>query len=57
MFNFSDMTIKVKDIKQGKEVFFEGHKAPILSVTLDPKSEFLVSISDRFSVLSESFIM
>ena len=41
----SDMTIKVKDLgaaSKGKELVFEGHTAPILSVSLDPKSEFLV---------------
>ena len=45
-FNFSDMTIKVKDISSSnkpKELVFTGHTAPILSVSLDPKSEFLVN--------------
>ena len=40
------MTIKVKDLgsaSRGKELVFEGHTAPILSVSLDPKSEFLVN--------------
>ncbi len=40
------MTIKVKDLGAGrklKELVFEGHTAPILSVSLDPKSEYLVS--------------
>ncbi len=39
------MTIKVKDVGSGskaKELVFEGHTAPILSVSLDPKSEYLV---------------
>ena len=39
------MTIKVKDINssnKAKELVFTGHTAPILSVSLDPKSEFLV---------------
>jgi hypothetical protein len=40
------MTIKVKDINsssKAKEIVLTGHTAPILSVSLDPKSEFLVS--------------
>lgn len=40
------MTIKVKDLapsSKNKEVVFTGHTAPILSVSLDPKSEFLAS--------------
>lgn len=43
-----DMTIKVKDLapsSKNKEVVFTGHTAPILSVSLDPKSEFLASSS------------
>jgi WD40 repeat protein len=41
------MTIKVKDIyssSKAKEIVLTGHTAPILSVSLDPKSEFLVSL-------------
>ncbi|XP_046632303.1 WD repeat and HMG-box DNA-binding protein 1-like isoform X3 [Daphnia pulicaria] len=43
-----DMTIKVKDIyssSKAKEIVLTGHTAPILSVSLDPKSEFLASSS------------
>lgn len=42
---YSDMTLKVNDIaggSKGKELNIDGHSAPILSVSLDPKSEFLV---------------
>ena len=41
----SDMTLKVNDLagpNKGKELNICGHSAPILSVSLDPKSEFLV---------------
>jgi len=41
----SDMTLEVNDIagvSKGKEINIDGHSAPILSVSLDPKSEFLV---------------
>lgn len=38
------MTIKVCDTdrNKGRDLVLEGHKAPILGVSLDPKSEFLV---------------
>jgi len=40
------MTIKVCSTKgTGKDIVLEGHTAPILSLSMDPKSEFLVCIS------------
>lgn len=48
------MTIKVKDIStaasKGKELNFEGHTGPILSISLDPKSEFLVNLVSIYSI-------
>lgn len=41
---FSDFTIKIVDISSGDTKKFEGHEAPVLSVALDPKEEFLVSV-------------
>jgi WD40 repeat protein len=53
------MTIKVKDISssnKAKELVFTGHTAPILSVSLDPKSEFLVSFYlETFQLFFDSF--
>lgn len=40
----SDFTIKLVDISSGDTKKFEGHEAPVLSVALDPKEEFLVSV-------------
>ena len=42
---FRDMTIRVKDNNSKgnyQETIFDGHTAPILCVSLDPKSEYLV---------------
>uniref|UniRef100_A0A1B6MKD1 Uncharacterized protein n=1 Tax=Graphocephala atropunctata TaxID=36148 RepID=A0A1B6MKD1_9HEMI len=40
-----DMTIGVTDTKTSKTETLEGHRAPVLSVALDPKLEYLVSSS------------
>lgn len=40
----SDFTIKLVDISSGDTKKFEGHEAPVLSVALDPKEGFLVSV-------------
>jgi hypothetical protein len=54
---YSDMTLKVNDVagvSKGKELNIDGHSAPILSVSLDPKSEFLVRTC-FFSLLQHSY--
>lgn len=43
----SDFTIKIVDISSGDTKKYEGHEAPVLSVALDPKEEFLVSVLCR----------
>ncbi len=40
-----DMSVRVKELQPaGRDFSFEGHTAPILSVHLDPRSEFLVNM-------------
>jgi len=43
---FSDFTIKVVKLEDNEQKCFKGHQAPILSVALDPKDVYLVSIKD-----------
>ena len=40
-----DMTAKVVDVESYKDTLFQGHSAPIRSVALDPKKEFLLTSS------------
>lgn len=40
---YSDFTIKIVEVATGATKKCEGHEAPVLSVALDPKQEFLVS--------------
>ncbi|XP_062579490.1 WD repeat and HMG-box DNA-binding protein 1-like, partial [Saccostrea cucullata] len=47
----NDFTIKMVNIATGDTKKFEGHEAPVLSVVLDPKEEFLASASCDGSVL------
>lgn len=47
----SDFTIKIVDISSGDTKKYEGHEAPVLSVALDPKEEFLASSSCDGSVV------
>ncbi|KAK8379126.1 hypothetical protein O3P69_019158 [Scylla paramamosain] len=46
----SDMTIRVHDTVAGKDRELTGHKAPVMSVALDPKGIFLASSSCDGSV-------
>ncbi|XP_069986368.1 WD repeat and HMG-box DNA-binding protein 1 [Penaeus vannamei] len=46
----SDMTIKVHDTVAYKDKVLNGHQAPVLSVALDPKGEFVASSSCDGSV-------
>lgn len=39
---FSDMEIHLIETSTSKITFFQGHKAPILHVAIDPKIEYLV---------------
>ena len=41
--SFSDFDIKVINLETKKQKCFLGHQAPVLSVSLDPNDEFLVS--------------
>ncbi|KAG7162954.1 WD repeat and HMG-box DNA-binding protein 1-like [Homarus americanus] len=41
----SDMTIRVHDPQAYKDTVFTGHQAPVLSVAIDPKGEYLASSS------------
>ncbi|MCL4124283.1 UNVERIFIED_CONTAM: hypothetical protein GTU68_034340, partial [Idotea baltica] len=41
----SDMTVKVHDTENFKDLTFSGHDAPVLSVALDPKRDFLATSS------------
>lgn len=38
------MRIQVTDINTSDSTELEGHQAPILGLSLDPKEEFIVSI-------------
>ncbi|EEC08890.1 WD-repeat protein, putative, partial [Ixodes scapularis] len=40
-----DFTIKVVDVESGSSKLLEGHEAPVLYCSLDPKEEFLASSS------------
>ena len=40
---FSDFTVKLVDVDNCSHKTFQGHEAPILSVAIDPKEEFIVS--------------
>lgn len=42
----SDFTVKLVDTEDNSQKVFHGHEAPILSVALDPKGEFLVRCLD-----------
>ncbi|XP_078314086.1 WD repeat and HMG-box DNA-binding protein 1-like [Crassostrea virginica] len=46
----SDFTIKIVEVATGATKKCEGHEAPVLSVALDPKQEFLASSSCDGSV-------
>ena len=39
---FSDFTLKLVDVDNCSHKTFQGHEAPILSVAIDPKEEFIV---------------
>ena len=41
-FHFSDFTIKIVDVDSCSTKTIQGHEAPVLSVALDPRDEFLV---------------
>jgi chromosome transmission fidelity protein 4 len=41
----ADMTLKVTDTAAYTDKVFKGHAGPILSLSLDPKKEFLASAS------------
>lgn len=38
----SDFTVKVVDVASSSHGVYHGHKAPLLSVALDPKEQFVV---------------
>ena len=43
-FNFiSDFNIKVVTVVDGSQKLLKGHEAPVLSVTIDPKDQYIVS--------------
>lgn len=42
-FNFSDFNIKVVTVADGSQKIFKGHEAPVLSITIDPKDQYIVS--------------
>ncbi|XP_045610408.1 WD repeat and HMG-box DNA-binding protein 1 [Procambarus clarkii] len=46
----SDMTIRVHEPVEYKDTVFSGHQAPVLSVAIDPKGEYLASSSCDGSV-------
>jgi WD40 repeat protein len=46
----ADMTIKVTDTAAYTDKTFKGHSGPVLSVSLDPRKEFLASSSCDGSV-------
>lgn len=41
---FSDFTVRVVEVESSRHKVYRGHKAPVLSVALDPKEEFVVGI-------------
>ena len=47
------MRIQVSNIKTSESTEFNGHEAPILGLSLDPKEEFFVSIK----IIVEIFIL
>ena len=42
-YSFSDFTMKYVDVEGSNQKTFHGHNAPILSVAIDPKLEYIVS--------------
>jgi hypothetical protein len=44
LYTFSDMRIQVTNIKTSDTFELNGHQAPILGLSLDPKEEFIVCI-------------
>lgn len=43
----SDFNVKVVTIADGSQRLLKGHTAPVLSVTIDPKDQYIVSITLR----------
>ena len=41
---YSDFTVKVVDVESSSHKVYRGHKAPVLSVALDPKEQFVVGL-------------
>jgi len=45
------MRIQVTNINTSDSIELEGHEAPILGLSLDPKEEFVVRIISVFNIL------
>lgn len=43
----SDFNVKVVTIADGSQRLLKAHTAPVLSVTIDPKDQYIVSITLR----------
>jgi len=41
--DFSDFAVKLIDIESKEQKLFSGHEAPVLSVTLHPNEQIIVS--------------
>ena len=39
----SDFNVKVVTVADGSQKMLKGHTAPVLSVTIDPKDQYIVS--------------
>lgn len=45
------MTVNVTDTETSKTTSLQGHRAPVLSVALDPKMEYVVSCFETWNIM------